>query len=102
MHKKNVVTHIMTRKKGVFVCIRHDDVRDGQHAQGGLPRRHYRSNTATPLTVNTSNTGQIIFHMKYAFEVRKHQAFMNICIFNQMTARHRELHLEAVDAFTHD
>ena len=98
----NNVTHTMTCKKGGFVCIRHDEVRDltasmlrevchdvsteptllsldGEHM-------HYR-------TANTNNEARVDISAR-GFWTRGQKAFADIRIFDPMAPCHRELALD--------
>ena len=99
----NSVNHSMTCKKGGFVCIRHDEVRDltasilkevcndvsieptllpldGEHLQ-------YR-------TANTSREARVDISAR-GFWTRGQKSFVDIRIFDPMAPCHRELPLEA-------
>ncbi|XP_050707996.1 uncharacterized protein LOC126993177 [Eriocheir sinensis] len=99
----NDVTHTMTCKKGGFVCIRHDEVRDLTASMLGevcqdvttepallpLDGEHLRYRTA-----NTSQEARVDVSAR-GFWVRGQRAFMDIRIFDPIAACHRELPLQA-------
>ena len=99
----NNVNHTMTCKKGGFVCIRHDEVRD---LTANMLREvcHDVSTEPTLLplegehlryrTANTTNEARVDISAR-GFWTRGQKAFMDIRIFDPMAACHRELSLEA-------
>ena len=98
----NDVTHTMTCKKGGFVCIRHDEVRD---LTASMLREVCQDVTTEPAllpldgehlryrTANTSNEARVDVSAR-GFWVRGQRAFMDIRIFDPMAVCHRELPLE--------
>lgn len=99
----NDVNHTMTCKKGGFVCIRHDEVRD---LTASMLREvcHDVSTEPTLLpldgehlryrTANTTNEARVDVSAR-GFWTRGQKAFMDIRIFDPMAACHHELSLEA-------
>lgn len=100
----NNVNHTMTCKKGGFVCIRHDEVRD---LTANMLREVYHDVSTEPAllpldgehmryrTANTTNEARVDISAR-GFWTRGQKAFMDIRIFDPMAASHRELSLEAV------
>ena len=99
----NNVDHTMTCKKGGFVCIRHNEVRD---LTANMLREvcHDVSTEPTLLplegehlrlrTANLSSEARVDVGAR-GFWTRGQKAFLDIRIFNPMAACHRELPLEA-------
>lgn len=99
----NDVNHTMTCKKGGFVCIRHDEVRD---LTANMLREvcHDVSTEPTLLpldgehlryrTANTTNEARVDVSAR-GFWTRGQRAFMDIRIFDPMASCHRQLSLEA-------
>ncbi|KAG0724825.1 hypothetical protein GWK47_039809 [Chionoecetes opilio] len=92
----------MTCKKGGFVCIRHDEVRDVTDSMLREVSRDVSTEpTLLPLdgehmryrTANTANEAQVDISA-HGFWTRGQRAFMDIRIFDPMAACHRELSLE--------
>ena len=100
---ENNVTHTMTCKKGGFICIRHDEVRDltakmlkevcndvsiePRLLRLDGERLRYR-------TANVSNEARVDVSAR-GFWMRGQRAFLDIRIFDPMAACHRELSLHA-------
>ena len=101
--KPNDVNHTMTCKKGGFVCIRHDEVRD---LTASMLREvcHDVSTEPTLLaldgehlnykTANTSNGARVDISAR-GFWTRGQRAFVDIRIFDPMAYCHHNLTLEA-------
>ena len=101
--KPNNVTHTMTCKKGGFICIRHDEVRD---LTASMLREVCHDVTIEPAllplegeylqyrTANTSNDSRVDVSAR-GFWMRGQKAFFDIRIFYPMADCHRELSLEA-------
>lgn len=99
----NDVNHTMTCKKGGFVCMRHDEVRD---LTANMLREvcHDVSTEPTLLpldgehlryrTANTTNEARVDVSAR-GFWTRGQKAFMDVRIFDPMAACHRQLSLEA-------
>ena len=99
----NNVTHTMTCKKGGFICIRHDEVRD---LTANMLREVCNDVSTEPLllpldgehfrhrTANDSNEARVDVSAR-GFWMRGQMAFLDIRIFDPMAACHRELSLEA-------
>ncbi|KAG0719760.1 hypothetical protein GWK47_049860 [Chionoecetes opilio] len=100
----NSADHTMTCKKGGFVCIRHDEVRDLTASMlkevchdvsteptllplDGELLRYRTANTAPEARVDICARG---------FWTRGQRTFLDIRVFDPMAASHRELSLEAV------
>ena len=99
----NSVDHTMTCKKGGFICIRHDEVRD---LTASMLREvcHDVSTEPTLLpldgehmqyrTANTSNEARVDISAR-GFWTRGQKSFIDVRIFDPMAPCHRELTLEA-------
>ncbi|KAG0729929.1 hypothetical protein GWK47_029332 [Chionoecetes opilio] len=99
----NDVNHTMTCKRGGFVCIRHDEVRD---VTPRMLRKVCRDVSTEPTllpldgehmryrTVNTVNEARVDVSAR-GFWTRGRRAFMGIRIFDPMATCHREISLEA-------
>ncbi|KAG0728313.1 hypothetical protein GWK47_032746 [Chionoecetes opilio] len=98
----NDVNHTMTCKKGGFVCIRHDEVRDVTASMLREVCRYVSTEpTLLPLddehmryrTANTANEARVDISAR-GFWTRGQRAFMDFRIFDPMAACHQELSLE--------
>ncbi|KAG0711346.1 hypothetical protein GWK47_020786 [Chionoecetes opilio] len=99
----NNVDHTMTCKKGGFVCIRHDEVRD---LTASMLREVCRDVTTGPTllpmngehvlyrTSNTTNEARVDVSAR-GFWTRGQRAFLDIRIFDPMAACHQRIPLEA-------
>lgn len=99
----NNVNHTMTCKKGGFVCIRHNEVRD---LTASMLREVCHDVSTEPLllplngehmryrTANTTNEARVDVGAR-GFWTRGQKAYFDIRIFDPMAACHRELSLEA-------
>ena len=99
----NTVDHTMTCKKGGFVCIRHNEVRD---LTASMLREVCRDVSTEPSllplegerlryrTANTTNDARVDVGAR-GFWTRGQKAFFDVRIFDPMAACHRELSLEA-------
>ncbi|KAG0724831.1 hypothetical protein GWK47_039790 [Chionoecetes opilio] len=99
----NNVNHTMTCKRGGFVCIRHDEVRDVTASMLREVCRDVSSEpTLLPLdgeqlqyrTANIANEARVDVSAR-GFCTRGEKAFMDIRIFDPMAACHRGISLEA-------
>lgn len=93
----------MTCKKGGFICVRHDEVRD---LTSGMLREVCNDVSTEPLllpldgehlryrTANASSEAGVDVSAR-GFWTRGQVAFLNIRIFDPMAAYHRDLSLEA-------
>ncbi|KAG0718930.1 hypothetical protein GWK47_051545 [Chionoecetes opilio] len=94
----------MTCKKGGFVCIRHDEVRDltasmlREVCHGRLHRANpSASRWGTPAVQDSQYRPEARVDIcARGFWTRGQRTFLNIRIFDPMAASHRELSLEAV------
>ena len=96
-------THAMVCKKGGFVCIRHDEVRD---ITAKMLQEVCHDVTTEPIllpldgerfihrTANTSNDARVDVSAR-GFWTRGQRAFVDIRIFDPMAACHHQLSLEA-------
>ncbi|KAG0721638.1 hypothetical protein GWK47_046071 [Chionoecetes opilio] len=103
MWKSNNVDHTMTCKKGGFVCIRHDEVRD---LTASMFREVCRDVSTEPtllplngehmqyMTANTANEARCGRKCS-CFWSRGQRAFMDIRIFDPMAACYQRISLEA-------
>ena len=99
----NNVSHTMTCKRGGFVCIRHDEVRD---LTASLLREICRDVTTEPSllpldgehlryrTANTTNEARVDISAR-GFWTPGQKAFMDIRIFDPMAACHQKITLDA-------
>ncbi|KAG0724864.1 hypothetical protein GWK47_039737 [Chionoecetes opilio] len=99
----NNVNHTMTCKRGGFVCIRHDEVRD---VTASMLREVCRDVSTEPTllpldgeqlqyrTANIANEARVDVSAR-GFWTRGQRAFMDIRIFDPMAACHRGISLEA-------
>lgn len=99
----NTVDHTMTCKKGGFICIRHDEVRDlTANMLREVCHDVATEPTLLPLegenlqyrTANTSPEARVDISAR-GFWTRGQRAFLDIRIFNPMATCHRGLSLEA-------